>query len=526
MRFFKYLIFLFVFFTSYSNASSIPKYFDPESPNDLRDTPLAACQSRIPKLKAEGHSQTQYYRARIVEGSLTCFIENVANYGQTVVSFGVQLKYVVVECFHPDYKIVSQPITSLKKTMCLPINGAICKYVGDPTGSPIVNGKITTTFSSVSKTPDPSCKEELVNPPCDPKDPYGGCFTPPNDNCTRQFNGSIECPPDIQPPIEKGCNGATYCDRPPQGCGEGYVSGSFNGKQLCVKTSPSTGSGDGSGTGGDGSGTGGDGSGTGGDGSGTGTGTGTSTSTSTNTTTNSDGSTTTTTNTTVNNFSIDFGPMIKAINDVVSKITNLKNELLTSITELGKKLDSTNNKIDSTNQKLDSTNSKLTEINDSSLRQEELLKAIRDKESSTGGNGSPSEQPASVASTDLSGVHSRLDAIKEGIDKKNEFDKEFSEWAKDPDFKDDSNPAFSGDSKVEIQESTAAPDLKDNYVSASAQCPPPLQISFNLLRTHTLTFSYDTMCLGASFARPFVIFSGMLIAFLIVTGSYRGSSDA
>ncbi|EYT12804.1 hypothetical protein J595_04001 [Acinetobacter sp. 1592897] len=37
-------------------------------------------------------------------------------------------------------------------------------------------------------------------------------------------------------PIKSGCqNNATYCDMPPTGCGSGYVSGSYNGKQICVK---------------------------------------------------------------------------------------------------------------------------------------------------------------------------------------------------------------------------------------------------------------------------------------------------
>lgn len=416
MRFFKYLVFIILSFisinsfaaTTYSldNASSYPKI-------------LSLTSSSKDSLCSQAYSiYLDNYKNRFETYAGYTITGNYCNFMQASggVSINFPFKTIVEEtkCWYPDYKIVTQPITSLKKVMCLPVNGVICKYTGDPTGSPIINGSITTSFSSVSQTPDPSCKEQLVNPPCDPKDPYGGCFTPPDDGCTRQFNGSIECPADTVPPVEKGCNGATYCDRPPQGCGEGYVSGSYNGKQICIKTSPSTGSGDGSGTGGDG----GDASGTGGDGSGTGstTGTGTGTSTSTNTTTNSDGSTTTTTNTTVNNFSIDFSPVTNAIKKLSDQLTNFKNELLTSVTDLGKKIDSTNTKIDSTNTKLDSTNTKLTEINDSALRQEELLKAIRDKESSnTGGDGSPSDQPASGASTDLTETNGILNEIKDWL---------------------------------------------------------------------------------------------------------------
>ncbi|WP_414659907.1 virulence factor TspB C-terminal domain-related protein (plasmid) [Acinetobacter courvalinii] len=78
-------------------------------------------------------------------------------------------------------------------------------------------------------------------PKCDSKDPYGDCFVPPNDNCMRAKDGSIYCPGNERPPIDdQGCqNGATYCNRPPGGCGSGYVSGSFNGQQICVKSGPS-----------------------------------------------------------------------------------------------------------------------------------------------------------------------------------------------------------------------------------------------------------------------------------------------
>ncbi|WP_125318739.1 hypothetical protein [Acinetobacter junii] len=92
---------------------------------------------------------------------------------------------------------------------------------------------------SKSTTPSSSCTPAYKDV-CDKTDPYGGCYTPPNDGCTRQIDGSIVCPPEAQPPTpEPTCGGATYCVRPPQGCGTGYVSGSFNGQLLCVKSGPS-----------------------------------------------------------------------------------------------------------------------------------------------------------------------------------------------------------------------------------------------------------------------------------------------
>ncbi|MCU4389291.1 hypothetical protein KTH73_00985 [Acinetobacter courvalinii] len=75
-------------------------------------------------------------------------------------------------------------------------------------------------------------------PTCDKTDPYGGCYVPPNDNCMRLADGSIQCPDNEKPPENNTCNGADYCKRPPQGCGAGYVPGSFNGQQLCVRSGP------------------------------------------------------------------------------------------------------------------------------------------------------------------------------------------------------------------------------------------------------------------------------------------------
>lgn len=458
MRFFKYLFFILFLFPSLAFADNYMAWSGGSVENPTvsahGSTREAACSSFGSKFGFTG----------LVKNG-DCYDQN--NNFRGSISLVEDLK----ECFHPDYKIVSQPITSLKKTICLPVNGAICKYTGDPTGTPVINGSITTTFSSVSKTPDPTCKEELVNPPCDPKNPYGGCFTPAADGCTRQFNGSIECPAQTSPSVEKGCNGATYCDRPPQGCGDGYVSGSFNGKSLCVKTSPSTGSGSGNEGEGDG-----DGDGTGATGSNTTDGTGTSTSTGTNTSTTTN---TTTNNTTVNNFKIDFSPVVNAVKQVSADIKNLKNELLTSISELIKKVDTTNTKIDETNSKLDTSNTNLTSIKDSSLRQEELLKSIRDKSGSGSASGAQTD-------TDLSGVNSRLDGIKEGIDKKNTFDKELSDWMKEP-IKESDYAQDMPTNSLEIA------DLNTTLYKLTGSCPAPFTFTAPVVN-HTFTIDISRFC--------------------------------
>ncbi|MDO7218273.1 methyl-accepting chemotaxis protein [Acinetobacter nosocomialis] len=224
-------------------------------------------------------------------------------------------------------------------------DGTYCVFDASDKNNPIVisSGNYQNiTLSSISSTPSPSCTPEFSKDKCDPKDPYGGCYQPPNDNCNRMADGSIYCPPDQPPPIIKsGCqNGATYCDMPPTGCGSGYVPGSYNGKQICVKNSnapptdpkdpppipdpPAT----------------------------------------------SDPPPTDPKDPptdpkdpppppppppTSNNDAL-LRAIIEAINAVNNKLTWVKNEIVNSVNNVSKKLDTTNQKIDTTNQKLDTVN--------------------------------------------------------------------------------------------------------------------------------------------------------------------------
>lgn len=121
-------------------------------------------------------------------------------------------------------------------------NGSYCIYDAANKVNPLVislGEKQQIVLQSVSSVPSPSCTPEFSKSTCDPKDPYGGCYQPPDDNCNRMADGSIYCPEGTPPPpIKTGCtNNATYCDMPPTGCGPNYVPGNFNGKQICVRNS-------------------------------------------------------------------------------------------------------------------------------------------------------------------------------------------------------------------------------------------------------------------------------------------------
>lgn len=75
----------------------------------------------------------------------------------------------------------------------------------------------------------------------------GTAFDTPNGNLSWGINAkntgkscTVDTPKGEDKPVVKdGCkSGEAYCDKPTTGCPSGYTSGSFNGKQICVKNNP------------------------------------------------------------------------------------------------------------------------------------------------------------------------------------------------------------------------------------------------------------------------------------------------
>ncbi|WP_340600385.1 virulence factor TspB C-terminal domain-related protein [Acinetobacter sp. HZNU-JH01] len=233
MRFFKYLVFIFLSFVSvdiFANYSAIynQKKYVASSPEAICKLvePVYSRQDRLPlKFNPVVSTTSAGYCYDTWNNSFTVFIE--------------QTKCPPAD--YPSYLFINAGDPIPKQRCSQNSDGTFCKRTTKD--NPMIlnheNNRQSVLMFNVSETPLQSCTN-LDDNQCDKTDPYGACFQPPDDGCTRQKDGSIICPDDTPPPQpDNTCNDATYCKRPPEGCGEGYVSGSFNGELLCVKSGPS-----------------------------------------------------------------------------------------------------------------------------------------------------------------------------------------------------------------------------------------------------------------------------------------------
>lgn len=237
MRFFKYLVFIILLFISVDALANTYAYKTHLSEQEY-DTQEAACNST---------KGLMYDGSKIVEVDWTGTLCRVKTYywrSITITRITKELK-----CPSPSIiiRVTFNDLDHVPLRVCSEIApGKFCASVGNETtitGGGTYLGQVhkpSILHQSLSETPQSSCTPLFSDSPCDSKDPYGGCYVPPDDGCTRHKDGSIYCPPEAEPPKpDETCNGATYCKAPPQGCGEGYVRGSFNGQELCVKSGPS-----------------------------------------------------------------------------------------------------------------------------------------------------------------------------------------------------------------------------------------------------------------------------------------------
>ncbi|MEO4203516.1 methyl-accepting chemotaxis protein [Acinetobacter pittii] len=240
MKFFKYFIFIII---SLFSVQAFAAYTYKVSGQSATHSSASAACASVPSIPF--YYSNWGIRSSSLTGELECTVYNSSGTRVntiTIVRSGTpdptscpQMGYPVPTYFEPNTPI---PLRVCKQNA----DGTYCIFDASNKTNPLVisSGNYQNiTLSSISSIPSPSCTPEFSKTTCDPKDPYGGCYQPPNDGCNRMADGSIYCPEGTPPPpIQTGCsNNATYCDMPPTGCGSSYVPGNFNGKQICVKKS-------------------------------------------------------------------------------------------------------------------------------------------------------------------------------------------------------------------------------------------------------------------------------------------------
>ncbi|MDV4223172.1 hypothetical protein MSG84_18475 [Acinetobacter baumannii] len=529
MRHLKYLIFIIIsLFSVQAFAAQQQWWYSTLYGEAIGSFDIAVACELVGK-KRWDTSTTSYRSSQITSGN-QCVVYymkgTVGPYSENVPNFTYKLKEPT-KCPASGWPIpvYFEPNTPVPLRTCRPNpDGGYCitEWTGDKNNPIVISGSQyqSITHASVSEIPSPSCTPLFSKDTCDPKDPYGGCYKPPNDNCNRMADGSIYCPPDEPPPpIKSGCqNGATYCDMPPTGCGTGYVPGTFNGKQICVKNSnpPPTDPPD-------------------------------------QPPPASDPPPITPPDPSDPPDPGDPPPppppppssndpllraILDAINAVNNKLTWLKNELVNSLNYIAKKIDVTNSKLDTTNQKLDTVNSSIKETTAAVNANGDKIKAAVDANATTvktavEANTAATNGVKSAVEANTSSTANKLNEVVNAINNKpvggggtavnleptNNLLKGIQDWLA---VSDDTNPE---DGEIKVVKNEIDTNFDGNLVNATGTCPQPMQISFSIVQTYTIQFSYETFCLGASLARPWIIFVGMLTAFFIVTGHYRGGSN-
>ncbi|MCU4386538.1 hypothetical protein KTH40_02810 [Acinetobacter haemolyticus] len=367
-------------------------------------------------------------------------------------------------------------------------NTTVC-YDGCRFKNPSLSGSEGSDLMSLTYgngTKDQSCPPSTDKPPTIPPDGY----EPPQQECKNETGSD------------------SYCSKPPQGCPPGYSEQSFNGEAICVKDSPHNpnpndpnnndnqppasepnGGGDNNGGGG-----------------------------------------------------VDLTPVLNAISDLKTSLLNAISTVNQSITNGFKSvtdtLTKTNEKLDIANTKLEKSNQHLDNIHKESVKTNSKLDAVSQSVATTNSKLDTTNEHlknigdyTKAASEAIGESNKKLDGIKDAVEgaygcaneNYNPNDKNSNKYREctEEDL-EDGNPQ---DGNVDVIQREIETNFDGNIISVNDQCPPPLVIRFTLLEAHEISFDYDNFCAGAAIARPFVIFSGMFIAFLIVVGQYRGGSD-
>ncbi|WP_111828265.1 virulence factor TspB C-terminal domain-related protein [Acinetobacter colistiniresistens] len=524
MRFFKYLVFIFF------SIISVNAFADWKATSGATiafgSTPDAACRSLYSTLYPNGSS---WVYTGVNENNTICQMRG--SNGGAVLGYLSQeqqkcpsrSEMAGMQNTFFDYN------TPVPTRTCTPLGDKFCVFESDSADPPITNypNRQHVVLWSKSTVPATSCTPAFKGV-CDKNDPYGGCYSPPNDGCTRQSNGSIVCPNENPPDVKTGCtNNATYCERPAGGCGSNYVPGSFNGKQVCVRKSNTGSDGNDGQNGKDGK----DGE-NGKDGLNGQNGldgkdgeNGKDGLNGQNGLDGKDGENGKDGKDGRDGRDLDPSPIVNAINAMSDRLfgalESLKQKLSQLLENITEKLDTSNGHLEkieeattAASEALGTANGHLEKIEEATTAASESLGEIKD-------SAHAASEALGTANGHLEKIEEATTAASEGIGKTNDKLGEIYDFLSSSEVAQTETE----DGKVDVLEREIDTNFDPNILNATDQCPPPMVITFSIVQTYTITFSYENFCYGASLARPWVIFVGMLTAFLIVTGQIRGGSN-
>lgn len=515
MRNLKYLIFIILSLFSVQTFAGVI-WRTGNLPSSDASTATDSCKAFITYMNDKKDGSTYGYRTAD-EDSRVCYYSIYPGGYQGSANMTVRN---AAECPESGYPVpvYFAPNTAIPLRVCKQnSDGTYCVYDAPDKSNPIVitSGEYQNiTLRSVSAIPSPSCTPEFSKNSCDPKDPYGGCYQPPDDGCNRMADGSIYCPEGTPPPpIQSGCsNNATYCDRPPQGCGSDYVPGSFNGKQICVRNSnpPPTAPPD------------------------------------------QPPPASEPPPIDPNNPPPEGtppppppdqnGPILRsildAINAVNNKLTWLKNELANSLNYIASKIDITNSKLDSTNQKLDTVNDSVKATTSAVNANGDKIKAAVDANANTvktavDANTAATNSVKGAVDANTNSTANKLNEVVNAINNKpvggggsapdmkptNDLLTEIKDFLKEgPETLENEKP-------LEVKNEDATDYARQDHVVFGQYCPfSPAQTALPVAPGYEMTVSSDLtpICTFGEKARPIIQLIGHLGALLFVLAAIRG----
>ncbi|TNL41159.1 methyl-accepting chemotaxis protein [Acinetobacter bereziniae] len=219
MKFFKYLIFtIFVFLSVNAYSKTVLQ----EYPNKGSfDSEASACQalasSSGPTYTYQIESSSPYNRCRVFNSAGTY-------------QLGAWLVTTKDECKAGASNVYSGSVTIQNwkdNDEWLNLNDAmLAKF----TGTTVCANSCVHKFDFLG-----SGEGDSVNGPVS----FKGKYVSTAQTCTSPTQGPTDTLNGTKSPSTEGCkSGEAYCDKPTTGCPSGYTSGSFNGKQICVKNNP------------------------------------------------------------------------------------------------------------------------------------------------------------------------------------------------------------------------------------------------------------------------------------------------